>query len=170
MTYDLILVLSASLFIALCAQIVVPLPVSPVPLTGQTLAVLLVGTLLGRRRGSLAVIAYIAEGLGGLPVFAHGGFGPAHLLGPTGGYLIGFVAAAYVTGALAERGWDRGLLGSLAAMCLGNLAIYAVGLSWLSLYAGDATLVVGLYPFLIADAIKIVLAGVLLPSTWNLLN
>ncbi len=105
--YDAALILGASLLIALSARIAVPVPFSPAPITGQTLAVLLVGALLGSRRGALSVLAYLAEGAMGLPVFAGGGAGILWLLGPTGGYLFGFIAAAFVTGWLAERGWDR---------------------------------------------------------------
>jgi len=126
--YDLGLVLSASAFIAVSAHLTVRLPFSPVPVTGQTFAVLLTGALLGRQRGAAAVLAYLAEGLAGLPVFAGGMSGLAYLLGPTGGYLLGFVAAAYLTGALAERGWDRQPLTTALAMVLGNLALYAPGL------------------------------------------
>ena len=170
--YDAALVLGASLVIALSAQVAIQLPFSPVPITGQTMAVLLVGALLGSRRGALAVLAYIAEGLAGLPVFAGGAAGLARLFGPTGGYLVGFVAAAFLVGWLAERGWDRRFGTTLAAMTLGNLVIYGVGAVWLAVFVGGLSRAwsLGVLPFLPGDAIKIVLAAVLLPGGWKLLG
>ena len=170
--YDAALVLGASLVIALSAQVAIQLPFSPVPITGQTMAVLLVGALLGSRRGALAVLAYIAEGLAGLPVFAGGAAGLARLFGPTGGYLVGFVAAAFLVGWLAERGWDRRFGTTLAAMTLGNLVIYGVGAVWLAVFVGGVSRAwsLGVVPFLPGDAIKIVLAAVLLPGGWKLLG
>ncbi len=169
--YDIALILGGSLLIALSAQVKVPLPFSPVPVTGQTFAVLMIGALLGSRRGSLCALLYIIQGAAGLPVFAFGG-GPAVLAGPTGGYLAGFVVGAYVTGFLAERGWDRRVSTTILAMVLGNLGIYSFGLVWLCFLMGigRAVLVVGLYPFIIGDLLKIVLAAVVLPSAWKLLG
>jgi len=163
--YDVAVVIGGTLFIALSAQIAVPLPFSPVPVTGQTLAVLLTGALLGSRRGGLCLLTYLAEGIVGLPVFAGGRFGLAHLLGPTGGYLVGFLAAAYITGLLAERGWDRRMGTAFLAMLVGNAAIYAFGLSWLSCFteAGRA-LSLGFYPFISGDLLKLTIATILLPS------
>jgi biotin transporter BioY len=168
--YDAILVVGGSLFIALCAQFT--LHIGPVPITGQTLGVLLIGMLLGSRRGSLSVLAYLAEGIAGLPVFAPGGpMGFARLVGPTGGYLLGFVAAAYVTGLLAERGWDRKLTTALMAMLVGNVAIYACGLPWLALFVGiENSLPLGLYPFVVGDLAKAFLAAATLPVGWKLLD
>lgn len=170
LAYDAILVIGGSLFIALCAQFT--LHVGPVPITGQTLGVLLTGMLLGSRRGSLSVLAYLAEGIAGLPVFAPGGpLGLARLVGPTGGYLLGFVAAAYVTGLLAERGWDRKLTTTLLAMLVGNVAIYACGLPWLALFVGiENSLPLGFYPFIAGDLAKAFLAAAALPIGWKLLN
>jgi biotin transport system substrate-specific component len=170
--YDAALVLAGSLLIALSAQVALLLPFSLVPVTGQTMAVLLVGALLGRRRGSLAVLAYIAEGMAGLPVFAGGAAGPARLLGPTGGYLVGFVAAAYLVGMLAERGWDRRISTTAAAMALGNLVIYAVGALWLAPFVGgiDQALAMGVAPFIPGDLLKIGAAALLLPAGWKLLG
>jgi biotin transport system substrate-specific component len=167
--YDIVLVIGGSLFVALGAQVAVHLPFSPVPITGQTLAVLLVGMLLGSRRGSLSLLTYLAEGLAGLPVFAGGTAGLARLLGPTGGYLVGFVAAAYVTGLLAERGWDRRVVTTILAMFLGNIAIYAVGVLWLAAFVGiGRALPLGLYPFIPGDLLKLVLAAILLPAGWRI--
>jgi len=169
--YDAALVIGGSLFVALCAQVAIPLPFSPVPLTGQTLAVLLVGALLGSRRGGLALLAYLAEGLGGLPVFAGGRAGPAHLLGPTGGYLLGFVVAAYVTGLLAERGWNRRIGTTLLAMLVGNAAIYAFGLPWLARFVGGGRVWgLGFLPYLPGDLLKLVLGTILLPARRRLVG
>ena len=168
--YNAVLIVGGSLFIGLCAQVAVLVPFSPVPVTGQTFAVLMAGALLGRRRGGLCILAYIIEGAVGLPVFAMGRAGVGVLLGPTGGYLAGFVAGAYIVGLLAERGWDRRVGAAVLAMVLGNLAIYCFGLLWLSCLMGiSGVLAVGLYPFLIGDALKVLLAAILLPSGWKLL-
>ncbi|MFH1717667.1 MAG: biotin transporter BioY [Planctomycetota bacterium] len=169
--YDIALILGGSLLIGLSSKLKVVLPFGPVPVTGQTFAVLMVGALLGARRGSLAVIAYLIQGLAGAPVFAFGG-GPGVLLGPTGGYLVGFVPAAYVTGLLAERGWDRRTATTVLAMILGNLAIYTCGLLWLTCLTGISAslLTIGLLPFLPGDLAKIILAAIALPSGWKLLG
>jgi len=166
--YDAALVIGGSMLVALSAQIAVYVPFSPVPVTAQTLAVLLMGMLLGSRRGSLCLLAYLAEGAAGLPVFAGGKAGLPHLFGPTGGYLVGFVVAAYIAGRLAERGWDRRADTTLLAMALGNAAIYAVGLPRLAAFVGiEKALPMGLYPFLIGDLVKLILAAVLLPVGWK---
>jgi biotin transport system substrate-specific component len=169
--YDAALIVGGSLLIGLSAHAKVWLPFSPVPVTGQTFAVLMLAALLGSRLGCLAVLAYIAEGAAGLPFFAVGA-GPAALLGPTGGYLFGFIPAAYITGRLAEKGWDRRVGTTILAMILGNLAIYMFGLLWLCFLTGLSTrvLTLGLYPFIIGDSIKIILAAILLPAGWKLLG
>jgi biotin transport system substrate-specific component len=167
---SLSLALTGTLFIALMARVAIPLPFSPIPFTGQTFAVLLVGALLGKRLGALTVAMYVAEGAAGLPVFAMGA-GPAYLLGPTGGYLLGCIAAAWVTGALAERGWDRKCITAVPAMAAGNAVIYVFGLAWLSRFVDSAHLAtVGLYPFMITDLLKVVLAATLLPAGWSLIQ
>ena len=169
--YDAGLIVCGSLLIGLCAQIAVWFPFSLVPVTGQTFAVLMIGALLGRRRGSLAVIAYIIEGTAGLPVFALGRSGFAVLAGPTGGYLVGFIAAAWVTGWLAEKGWDRRVWTTVLAMLLGSVCIYAFGLLWLSCLVGiKKAPALGLYPFIVGDILKIILAAMVLPLGWKLLN
>lgn len=167
--YDLTLIVAGSLLIGLCAQIKIQ-PFGPVPITGQTFAVLIVGALLGAKRGSMAVLAYLAQGVAGLPVFAVIS-GPAALVGPTGGYLVGFVPAAYVTGLLAERGWDRRIGTTVLAMALGNVVIYAFGLVRLCSLIGvsKTVLTTGLLPFIGGDLLKIVLAAILLPAAWKLL-
>ena len=171
LVYDVLLILGASVFLALSAQIAIRVPFSPVPITGQTLAVLLTGALLGSRRGAMAIIVYLLEGVSGIPVFAAAKFGLIHLLGPTGGYLMGFVPAAFLVGFLTERGWDRNFLISLLNMFLGTLTIFMCGLAWLSHFASvDTILAMGLYPFIPGALIKIALAALLLPRLWKLLG
>ncbi len=169
--YDFALILGGSLFIALAAQIAIPLPFSPVPVTGQTLAVLLTGILLGSRRGSVCLFLYLAEGSIGLPVFAGGAAGLIHLLGPTGGYLLGFVVAAFLTGWLAERGWDRRIATSIIVMLLGNCVIFCFGLLWLAYFVGPARVIgLGLVPFIAGEIVKMIIAAMILPSGWKLLE
>ena len=167
--YDIALIIGGSLVIALSARVAIGWPV---PVTGQTFAVLMIAALLGCRRGCFAVLAYITEGAAGLPVFASGGSGIAWLLGPTGGYLVGFIAAACIVGLLAEKGWDRRIGTTVLAMVFGNIAIYAFGLLWLCCLMGvnRTVLTAGLYPFIVGDLLKIALAAILLPSGWKLLG
>ncbi len=166
---DLGLVLAFSLFNALLAQISIPLPFTPVPITGQTFAVLLTGALLGSRLGVAAILAYLAEGSAGLPFFAGGAHGFAQVTGPTGGYLVGFLAAAFVVGWLAERGWVRDVPHAVAAMLAGEVAIYVFGLAWLSRYVpASQLLALGLTPFIPGDAIKLAAAAIVLPTGWRL--
>jgi biotin transporter BioY len=168
--YDAIVVICGSLILCLSAQVKVYLPISPVPITGQTFAVLMLAALLGSRRGVLAIIAYLIEGASGLPVFA-GGIGPAVLIGPTGGYLFGFIAVAYVVGRLAEMGWDRRVITTIAAMLAGEIVLYTFGVCWLAIMTNiRIALVVGLYPFIVGDILKIALAAAVLPAGWKLLN
>lgn len=169
---DVLLVIAGSIIIALSAQASFYLLGHPmVPVTGQTFGVLLVGAMLGSRRGPLSVLVYLGQGAVGLPVFAGAGGGLSVLLGPTAGYLIGFVPAAAAVGFLAERGWDRGLHTTLLAMLIGNAIIYIVGVLWLSLSVGfDSALTHGMYPFLLGDSLKIALASVVLPTGWLFIN
>jgi biotin transporter BioY len=157
------LVIAFSLFTGVMAHIAIPLPFTPVPITGQTFAVLLCGALLGARLGTAAMLAYITEGLVGLPVFAAapGSF--------SYGYLAGFVAAALVVGWFADRGWTRDLPLTIVAMLAGEVAIYFFGLLWLAHFVpADKVLDLGLYPFLIGDAIKLVAAALVVPAGWRL--
>lgn len=157
------IVLAGSLALAVSAQVQVPM--WPVPITGQTLVVLLLGFTLGPRLAGATTLAYLAEGAMGLPVFAGFAGGPAVLVGPTAGYLWGFVAAAVLTGVLAERGWHRSAATVMTGMVLGNLVIYALGAGWLAVAIGaDAAISNGVLPFLVGDAAKIVLATLFLPS------
>lgn len=165
---DALLVLTFSLVTALSAQIAIPLPFSPVPLTGQTFGVLLSGALLGPRLGALAMLLYLAEGGFGLPFFAGGTAGPAKLLGPTGGYLLSYPLAAWITGTLAVRGWDRRPATMLASMLLGSLAIFALGAVQLSHFVGAHNAFwMGVLPFLPGDMLKALLAAGLLPLGWR---
>jgi len=169
---SLALVIGFSLLIALSAQVAIPLPWTPVPITGQTFAVLLTGALLGPRLGALAMLAYLIEGASGLPFFAAGGSGLQRLLfSPTSGYLLSYPGAALVVGLLAERGWDRRFLTAAAAMALGSLVILLGGWAWLARFVSPAAAFqAGVAPFLIGDVVKIALAAAVLPSGWAILR
>ena len=164
---DILLVLAGSLLMALCAQIVIPL--QPVPITGQTFGVLLLGAALGSKRGAAAMLAYIAEGALGLPFFAGGASGLAILTGTTAGYLVGFVIAAFVIGLLAERGLERSLRTSLVPFLVGTVIIYTFGVGWLAIVLGDVgkAIALGMLPFLFGDALKLVAAALVLPAAWK---
>ncbi len=172
----IVLMLAGSAFIALSAQVQVPL--WPVPMTGQTFAVLIVGVAYGWRLGAATLLLYMAEGAMGIPVFAKAAAGPAVIMGPTGGYIMGFVLAAAVIGYLAERGWDRNVWSMALAMAIGNAAIYLLGLPWLALYLAGvgaeqpvaAAIAGGLTPFLLGDALKLALAACLLPVAWKFMG
>jgi biotin transport system substrate-specific component len=166
---DVSLVVAGALLIYLSARISIPVPGSPVPITGQTFGVLLVGGGLGFRRGLIGVALYVLLGVIGLPFFAEGGRGISVIWGATGGYLIGFVVAGALVGRLAELGWDRRIGGALGAMLLGSAVIYAIGLPWLGIVIGTSpaeTVAKGLTPFLVGDALKLLLAAVLFPAAW----
>lgn len=163
--YDIIVVLFGSALLALAAQAQIRLPFTPVPITAQTFAVLIVGMLLGSRRALAAVAAYLGQGALGLPVFAGLSGGLLHVAGPTGGYLLAFLPAAYVVGLFAERGWDRQLLKSLCALGTGAAIILAGGSLWLSLFIGlDRALILGVLPFIPGEIVKLAVAAALLPS------
>lgn len=165
------LVVGFGLLTGLAAQLGFYLPFSPVPVTGQTLVPLLAGALLGSRRGALSQLVYIAEGAVGLPVFAAGHSGVAYMVGLTGGYLAGFVAAAFVVGLLAERGWDRSYWKAVVAMVAGSVALYLLGLAWLGHFVPTkGLLLAGLYPFIPGDLAKIALATAAIPSGWKLMR
>jgi biotin transport system substrate-specific component len=165
---DVLLVVGASLVTAAAARIALPLPWSPVPLTGQTFAVLLSGAVLGARRGALAQALYLVQGAMGLPFFAGGLGGPLVLAGPTAGFLLAFPLAAAVTGLCAERGWDRRFGTTLAAMLLGDAVILASGLAVLSRFVpADRLGATGLLPFVPGDVVKAVAAALVLPAAWR---
>lgn len=171
-TYNVTVVFVGSLLLAVCAQVAIPLPFTPVPVTGQTFGVLLLAFLVGGKRATAATLLYLAEGASGLPVFAKGAGGAQHLFGPTGGYLLAFLPAAWVTGAFAERGWDRSYRWSLAAMAIGTLVILLGGALRLAILLGswDTALQAGVYPFLLGAVIKMVLAAAILPTAWKWLG
>ncbi|HKQ47446.1 MAG TPA: biotin transporter BioY [Phycisphaerae bacterium] len=169
---DLGLVLGGSMLIVLGAKLSVPFV--PVPLTFQGFAVVLVGAALGSRLGAFAAMAYLIEGLAGLPVFALPGAGPGYFLGPTGwtaGYLFSFPIAAWVVGALAEQGWDRRYLTTILALAAGQAVILAGGFIWLSWFVGSrGAFLTGVVPFLFGDVLKSALAALALPAAWRLVG
>lgn len=169
----LLLAFAGSLLLIVSAKFQVPF--YPVPMTLQPLVVLLLGVALGSRLGAATVLLYLAQGAAGLPVFAgtpEKGVGLAYMVGPTGGYLLGFALAAYVTGWLAERGFDRTRLGTALAMSLGMVVIYSLGLLWLGVFVGyNANLLhLGLTPFVLGDLLKIALATLSVPMLWSFLK
>jgi len=170
-TRSVSLVFAFSLLTALAAQIVIP--IGPVPVTGQTFAVLLTGALLGSRLGAMAMIVYLVEGASGLPFFYGGTSGIAHILGQTGGYLVAFPAAAFITGAFAEHGWDKRFVTAVGAMVIGSLIIVLAGWAWFSYVthtAPETAFLVSVVPLIPGDIIKILLAAAVLPSGWALLK
>ena len=168
---DILLIVTGSLFVAAMAQVRIPLPFTPIPLTGQTFAVLLVGAALGSRRGAASLLLYLLQGMIGLPVFAGGASGLAVLVGPTGGYLVGFAGAAYLTGLLAARGLDRRIPSAFLVFLAGEAVIYLFGVAWLSLFLGfQRAILAGLLPFLIGDALKLAAAALVLPTAWKLVK
>lgn len=163
-----ILVLIGTLALALSAKIQVPF--WPVPMTMQTFVVLLLGLAYGPKLGAITGLSYLAEGAIGLPVFAGGG-GGAYLIGPTGGYLFGFVLAMGMVGWLAAQGWDRSWRSLLFAMILGELIIFGAGVSWLSTFTGlEKAIEIGLTPFIVAEIFKIALVVISLPMIWGRLG
>ncbi|HET9477820.1 MAG TPA: biotin transporter BioY [Pyrinomonadaceae bacterium] len=166
------LVVVFSLFIAAAAQFAIH--IGPIPITGQSFAVLLTGALLGSRLGAAAVIAYLIEGAVGLPFFAPGGApGILRFFGATGGYLVAFPAAAFVTGAFAEHGWDKNYPQAVAAMAIGSVIILLGGWAWYSVLTNTppiAAFQIAVWPYLAGDLIKICLAAAVLPTGWALLK
>jgi biotin transporter BioY len=165
------LVIGFSLLTALAAQIVIPF--GAVPFTAQTFAVVLTGALLGSRLGAITMIVYLIEGASGLPFFSAGTGGILHLLGPTGGYLVAFPAAAFITGAFAEHEWDRNFFTAVAAMAIGSIVIMVSGWLWFSLVMRTSPLLTvfdALLKFVPSELIKICLAAAVLPSGWKLLK
>jgi len=165
------LVIVFSLFIAAAAQFAIH--IGPIPITGQTFAVLLTGALLGSRLGAAAVMAYLIEGAIGLPFFAGGAAGLVRFFGPTGGYLIAFPAAAFVTGAFAEHGWDKNYPQAVVAMAIGSVIIFLGGWAWYAVLTSTPPLAafqISVAPFLLGDVIKIALGAAVLPTGWALLK
>lgn len=161
-----VLAIAGTVLLTISAKIQVPF--WPVPMTMQTFAVLVLAMAFGPRLGVATVALYLTEGAFGLPVFAGPGIGLAYLAGPTGGYLIGFMAAAIVVGALARKGWDRNILSGLAAFLIGDVIIFAFGVGWLSIIVGlEKAFLAGMLPFLPGEAVKIALAAALLAASWR---
>jgi biotin transport system substrate-specific component len=168
---NVLLVLAGTGFVALAAQVSISLPFTPVPITGQTFAVVLVGASLGALLGLASLGLYVFVGALGAPIYADHTHGWDVLTGPTGGYILGFVLAAVMTGYLAQHRWDRRFSSAVAAMLTGNVVIYLTGLPWLAHEIGtdlEGTLEAGLYPFVVGDLLKLYLAGALLPAAWRL--
>jgi biotin transport system substrate-specific component len=169
---DIALVTAGAALVAVLAQVAVPL--WPVPVTGQTLAVLLVGASLGAARGAASLSLYALLGAVGLPIYSDASSGWSVLLGPTGGYIIGFIASAAIVGWAAERSWDRGWYKPIITFVGGSLVVFAFGLPWLAVSLGQlglpndlqSVLVAGFYPFIIGGLIKAAIAAALLPALW----
>lgn len=172
---DVMLVVTGSLVMAALAQVSIKLPFTPVPVTGQTLGVLLVGGSLGAVLGGAALLLYLAQGAVGLPFFAGGEAGLEHLgfASASAGYLWGFVMAAILIGYLAEKRWDRGVGSAIGAFVLGEIIIFTIGVGWLAQAIGVPALKameLGLYPFVVGDILKVLLAAGAFPLLWRLLK
>ena len=168
---DVALIVGFALLVGVASQIRIPPPFTPGPVTGSTFAVLLAGSALGMSRAGISMLTYIALGLVGVPVFTNGGSGIEVLTGSTGGYILGYVLAASAVGFFSERGLDRTLLGAVAAFGLGSVLVYALGvpvLMWTAGWSLAEALLGGVVPFLIGDAVKAALAGLLLPQAHRL--
>jgi biotin transporter BioY len=162
---DILLVLSFAILTGICAKLKIEIGV--VPITMQTFAVLIFGALLGSKRGALSQITYLLMGLAGIPWFSRGG-GMGYVFSPTFGYIVGFVLAAFFVGFLCEKGFDRKIETAILAMLVGNILIYLPGLLWLVKFVGfKRVLLVGFYPFILGDLIKLFLASLLLPFVWR---
>ena len=168
---NIIVILLASWLIGVSAQSSIVLPFSPVPITGQTIIILLIGVLLGKARGTAAVGLYILQGAAGLPVFAGGKSGLLTLVGPTGGYLVGFLVAVYVVGILSELRHNNSVIYTVLSLIIGNIIIYAFGLIWLVRFVGEAqALSLGFFPFLVGDILKIFIGVLILTGSQKILS
>jgi biotin transport system substrate-specific component len=175
MVASAVLVVGFALLTAAAAQVVIPLGFTPVPITGQTFAVLLAGAALGSTYGAASQLLYVALGAVGLPFYAEGAGGWHVVSGATGGYLVGFVVAAWVVGYLAERKQDRNVLAAASTFLSGSVLIYAIGVPWLyfavdSIDSGDQAISAGLLPFIPGDVVKIILAALALPLAWKVID
>jgi biotin transport system substrate-specific component len=168
---DIALVIAASAIIALAAQIAIPMPFSPVPMTLQPLAVLFLAAALGANRGAAAATLYLLEGVAGLPVFAQGHGGAIWLSGPTAGYLLSYPFAAFVAGWFSQRGWGNTMVRAVSGMLIALAVIYAGGWSWLTQFAGaKGAFLTGVSPFVVADIVKVAIGAMLLPYAQRLLS
>ncbi len=168
---NVLTIVAASILIALAAQVAIPIPGSPVPLTLQPVAVLLVGVTLGSRRGAAAAALYLFEGMSGLPVFAQGHGGPVWLIAPTAGYLWSYPFASWLAGFVSERGWGSTILRAICGMLAALGVIYLGGWAWLAtLTNATHAWQMGVAPFIVADMIKIAIAASLLPSAQRLVS
>lgn len=170
---DIALVTGAAIFVGLLAQVNIHLGFTPVPITGQTLGVLLAGSALGWRRGSLSMALYVVAGIIGVPWYSGHAHGWTAATGSTGGYLLGFIVAAGICGVLAQQGNDRKVLPAMGSMVIGNIVIYAFGVSWLAHYLHvslSKAITLGMTPFLLGDFVKIVVAALILPATWKIVD
>ena len=165
---NVILVLSFSILTAISSKL--KIEIGPIPITMQTLVVLLSGALLGKKRGTASQITYLFLGLIGLPWFSRGG-GIAYVLSPTFGYILGFILAAYLVGALFEKGWGKNIISAFFVMLIGNYLIYIPGLLWLGNFIEPSRiLIIGLYPFIFGDLLKIFLGGIILSFSWKTIS
>jgi biotin transport system substrate-specific component len=168
---NVLTIIGASILIALAAQVAIPIPGSPVPLTLQPIAVLLVGVTLGASRGAAAAALYLFEGMSGLPVFAQGHGGPVWLIAPTAGYLYSYPFAAWLAGFVSERGWGSSIVRAVSGMLAALGVIYLGGWAWLAtLTNASIAFQTGVAPFIVADMIKVALAASLLPYAQRLVN
>ena len=165
-----LLITGGAIFLGALAQIAIPVPGSPVPVTGQTLGVLLLAAAYGANMGAATFALYLLIGFAGAPVFAGHGHGIDRLVGPTGGYLVGMLISSWVLGALAGRKWDQKLFSAISTMFIGDLIIFSFGLIWLHQYTGKDwawTFGAGLTPFIFGEVLKIAIAGTSFPTVWK---
>jgi len=168
---NMLLVVAASALIAIAAQVAIPLPFTPVPMTLQPLAVIFIGVALGSTRGAAAAALYLLEGFSGLPVFAQGHGGPAWLVAPTAGYLFSYPFAAWVAGFISERGWGSSIVRAVTGMLLALGVIYLGGWSWLAILTDPATaFTAGVAPFILADIVKVAIGAALLPKAQKIIS
>lgn len=168
-----VLVVGGVLGLAALAQIAIPVPGSPVPVTGQTLGVLILGTAYGSTLGFTTFAVYMLAGIAGAPVFANSGQGLDRLIGATGGYLVGMLVATFVLGQFARFRLDQKFLTALPSMLVGTVITFSFGLVWLHQYTGQSwswTISAGLTPFIVGEALKIAIAGTSLPAVWRFVN